>query len=79
MPNDFLQLADKSVLILGVANRKSVAFHVGRVLTEAGVAFGQVGTFADHDRLTLRTPENGRLLDASLDTLRAAWQAPLDW
>jgi len=36
MPNDFLQLADKSVLVLGVANRKSVAFHVGRVLTEAG-------------------------------------------
>ena len=33
---DFLQLADKSILILGVANRKSVAYHVGRVLAEAG-------------------------------------------
>lgn len=33
---DFLQLTDKTVLIVGVANRKSVAFHVGRLLTEAG-------------------------------------------
>jgi enoyl-[acyl-carrier protein] reductase I len=33
---DFLQLADRTVLVLGVANRKSVAYHVGRVLAEAG-------------------------------------------
>ena len=33
---DFLQLAGKSILVFGVANRKSVAFHVGRVLEEAG-------------------------------------------
>lgn len=33
---DFLQLKDKTILIVGVANRKSVAFHVGRVLAEAG-------------------------------------------
>ena len=33
---DFLQLAGKRVLIFGVANRKSVAYHVGRVLAEAG-------------------------------------------
>jgi enoyl-[acyl-carrier protein] reductase I len=33
---DFLQLAGKSILIFGVANRKSVAWHVGRVLGEAG-------------------------------------------
>ena len=33
---DFLQLTDKQILIFGVANRKSVAYHVGRVLTEAG-------------------------------------------
>ena len=33
---DFLGLAGKSVLVLGVANRKSVAFHVGRTLTEVG-------------------------------------------
>ena len=32
----FLDLADKSVLVFGVANRKSVAYHVGRLLEEAG-------------------------------------------
>jgi enoyl-[acyl-carrier protein] reductase I len=33
---DFLQLSGKSILIFGVANRKSVAWHVSRVLCEAG-------------------------------------------
>ena len=33
---DFLELAGKSILVMGVANRKSVAYHVGQVLTEAG-------------------------------------------
>lgn len=33
---DFLQLAGKSIVVFGVANRKSVAWHVGRVLEEAG-------------------------------------------
>ena len=33
---DFLQLRGKKILIFGVANRKSVAFHIGNVLTEAG-------------------------------------------
>jgi enoyl-[acyl-carrier protein] reductase I len=33
---DFLQLTDKSILIFGVANKKSVAWHISRVLTEAG-------------------------------------------
>ena len=33
---DFLQLADKQILVFGVANRKSVACHVGRVLADAG-------------------------------------------
>ena len=33
---DFLQLAGKRILVFGVANRKSVAYHVGRVLGEAG-------------------------------------------
>jgi enoyl-[acyl-carrier protein] reductase I len=36
MPADFLQLAGKRVLVMGVANRKSVAWHIGRVLLEAG-------------------------------------------
>jgi enoyl-[acyl-carrier protein] reductase I len=33
---DFLQLAGKSILIFGVANRKSVAWHISRVLDDAG-------------------------------------------
>lgn len=33
---DFLQLSDKSVLVFGVANRKSVAYHIGRTLAECG-------------------------------------------
>lgn len=33
---DFLQLSGKTVLLFGVANKKSVAWHIGRLLTEAG-------------------------------------------
>ena len=33
---DFLELAGKKILVLGVANRKSVAFHIGRLLSPAG-------------------------------------------
>lgn len=36
MPTDFLQLAGKRILVMGVANRKSVAWHISRVLVEAG-------------------------------------------
>ena len=34
--SDFLNIAGKCFLLFGVANRKSVAFHVGRTLREAG-------------------------------------------
>ena len=33
---DFLELKDKPVLIFGLANRKSVAWHVGQVLKDVG-------------------------------------------
>ncbi len=33
---DFLQLQDKSILVMGVANRRSVAWEAAKVLTEAG-------------------------------------------
>lgn len=33
---DFLGLAGKKILVMGVSNKKSVAFHVGKVLTDAG-------------------------------------------
>jgi enoyl-[acyl-carrier protein] reductase I len=34
--SDFLQLSGKTILVLGVANKKSVAWHAARVLQEAG-------------------------------------------
>jgi enoyl-[acyl-carrier protein] reductase I len=36
MPADFLQLEGRRVVVFGVANRKSVAYHVGRALEAAG-------------------------------------------
>ncbi|MDA1162039.1 MAG: SDR family oxidoreductase [Planctomycetota bacterium] len=33
---DFLQLSGRNILVMGVANRKSVAYHSAKVLTEAG-------------------------------------------
>ena len=36
MSYDFLQLAGKSILIFGVANRKSVAWQIARVVSDAG-------------------------------------------
>ncbi len=36
MAEDFLQLAGKRILLFGVANRKSVAYHVAQVCTAAG-------------------------------------------
>jgi enoyl-[acyl-carrier protein] reductase I len=34
--SDFLQLTSRRIALFGVANRKSVAYHVGQVLREAG-------------------------------------------
>ncbi len=34
--SDFLQLAGKRILVMGVANKKSVAWHVSRALVDAG-------------------------------------------
>jgi len=33
---DFLQLAEKTIVVFGVANRKSVAFHAARLLEQSG-------------------------------------------
>ncbi len=38
---DFLQLADKTIVVFGVANKKSVAWHIGKTLEESG-ATGRV-------------------------------------
>jgi len=33
---DFLQLQKKTILVMGAANRKSIAFQIGKLLTDAG-------------------------------------------
>ena len=33
---DFLKLENKTIVVFGVANKKSVAFHIGKTLEEAG-------------------------------------------
>lgn len=35
MPTDFLQLAGKTILVCGVANKKSVAWHIAKLLVDA--------------------------------------------
>ena len=35
MPVDYLELTGKTIVVFGVANRKSVAWHIGQVLAEA--------------------------------------------
>ncbi|MEE9405107.1 MAG: AIR synthase-related protein, partial [Algisphaera sp.] len=50
-----------------------------RGLKEANLPFAQIGTFAPHNRLTLRTAATGQVLDTPLDTLRAAWLGTLDF
>ena len=34
---DFLQLEQKRIAVFGVANKKSVAYRIGKMLTEAGL------------------------------------------
>ena len=50
-----------------------------RSLKQSNTPFGQIGSFTNHDRLTLRTPSAGQILNTNLDDLRNAWLSPLDW
>jgi enoyl-[acyl-carrier protein] reductase I len=55
---DFLELAGKKFLVLGAANRKSVAFHIGSLLTQAGAeAIYSVRTPARQAGLAKLLPE----------------------
>jgi len=51
---------------------------VARLLREADVPFGQVGTFAEGGRLSVRGSE-GTVAAAEVDRLFEAWHRPLDW
>ncbi|MCC7407146.1 MAG: phosphoribosylformylglycinamidine synthase subunit PurS [Phycisphaeraceae bacterium] len=52
---------------------------VVRLLRAANVPFAQVGRFADHPELRVRTDKQGMLLRESLDGLRKSWLGTLDW
>ena len=54
----FLQLEGKTFLVFGVANKKSVAFHVGRTLQEAGAkVLYSVRSQARKEQLSKKLPE----------------------
>jgi enoyl-[acyl-carrier protein] reductase I len=55
---DFLQLANQQILVMGVANKKSVAWHVGQVLTAAGAqVIYSVRSAARREQLLKLLPE----------------------
>ncbi len=61
MPQDYLQLAGKTVLVCGVANRKSVAWHIAQTLVaaECRVLYAV--------RTTERKAQVAKLLDSDAD------------
>lgn len=56
---DFLGLSGKAVLVFGVANRKSVAFHVGAVLEAAGAEVLYVVRSAERQRSVAKILREG--------------------
>lgn len=74
---DFLQLQGRSILVLGVANRKSLAFHIGRVLEEAGAdLWYSVRTKARREQLEKLLPRERLLVcdvadDGQIERLRS--------
>ncbi len=71
----FAETPSRYLLEIAPADLDAVVRH----LREAGVPFAQIGTYVDHAKLTLRTADHGQRLNLPLDTLREAWQSPLDW
>jgi enoyl-[acyl-carrier protein] reductase I len=77
---DFLQLAGRSVLVMGLANRKSVAWHVGQVLEAAGAEVlytvhteqrrQQVAQFANGQRLFVCDVSQPAQISALAEQLR---------
>jgi len=52
---------------------------VARTLKSANIPFGQIGTFNEAGKLTVRSDEAGPLADLSIDDLLNTWLKPLDW
>ena len=56
---NFLKLKDRSFLITGVANKKSVAFHVAKTLEESGAeVFLSVQNEANYEKVSKLFPNN---------------------
>ncbi len=56
--------------------------NLGKVadrLRQQQIPFGELGAFASHQRLTVRSARAGLLLDEALADLRAAWLGTLAW
>ena len=53
--------------------------EVTRSLRDAGVPFGQVGTFNDTTAFTVSADDAGVIFQSELDGLKQAWLTPLDW
>ena len=53
--------------------------EVTRSLRDAGVPFGQVGTFNDSSAFTVSADDTGVIFQSELEGLKQAWLAPLDW
>lgn len=81
---DFLKLAGKKILVLGVANRKSVAWHVTEILRQAGAEVilavrsparqESVGKFAGGLQIHVCDVERQAEIDRLADDLTAAGQ-----
>jgi enoyl-[acyl-carrier protein] reductase I len=83
-PADFLQLSGKSFLVFGVANRKSVAYAISRVLEEAGAEVvyvvrneeqrERVRSLLKDREIFVCDVEDEAAVDAVRDEISARWQ-----
>jgi phosphoribosylformylglycinamidine synthase subunit PurSL len=53
--------------------------QVIKSLRASGVAFGQIGRFSAHHKLSIRCSQYGKIAEFTLEELKATWLAPLDW
>jgi len=52
---------------------------VVRQLRQAKIAFGQIGSFTAAQKLSIRCPRHGRVLETDIAPLHEAWIGRLDW
>ncbi len=74
--NDFLQLKGRRIVVFGVANRKSVAYHVGKLLREAGAEVVYVVRSPERCASLLKLLEGSAIMCVtwSIKTRLTVWQ-----